>query len=373
MGKADGTEFTCGKCWSWTLQILVWGSLVWAIIGGIFVSSAGVGVYLPFTILYVIYWINMFCSQTCSYLSHKKDGNNIYGYMGQLFYTPAFVDFHISCYHYETRSHHYKDSEGRDQWRTEQVKVHTYSETQSFKYMTWRDVSGAFNLNTSGFARDPKLAMVKLRIHFDIEFANDGTVNDFEAQKNYFISRNRFRDTHYDFTQSNRLDGYSEFNLVNIGEQANPSIGMCWLLLATFLTVSEFYKNFVDSYCIRQDFKILKIVSTRQNLNLQEVFQPYIARVPQIIVMQTTITFNDPSKLGAVTVVPDLPDLDEINNTPTPGSGGMTTSNDAMQGGGMTSSTNAMQGGGMTSSTNAMQGGGMTTSIDASNQPFIQK
>ena len=341
---AGGNEegFTCGKCWNWTLQLSVWLSLAWLIIGcAFFLRDASAGAYVPFIIIYIIYLINMFCSQTFAYLSNKKTGNNIYSYMGGLFYTPAYVDFHIQCYHNETRTHHYKDSNGNSQWRTETVRVNTYSETCSFKYMTWRDVSGAFNLNIQGYARDPKLAMVKLRIHFDIEFANDGTVNDFEAQKNYFIQRNRYRDTHYDFTQTNRLDGYSEFNLVNIGEQVNPSIGACWLVFYTFLTMAEFYKSYVDSFCIHQDFKLLKIVSTRQNLNLQEIFRPYILRVPTIIVQDNTIVFNDPSKLGSVSVVPDLPSLDDITPEKQNQGMGMTTSVPAMEGG-ITMSSPAM-------------------------------
>ncbi len=181
--------------------------------------------------------------------------------------------------------------------------------------MIWRDVSGSFILNTEGFSRDPNKVMVKLHIEFDMEFANDGTVTDFDAQKNYFINRNRYRDTHYEFTQTNRLRGYDEYNLVNIGEEATGSINTCMLVLPTLLCVNEFYKSYVDSFCIHQEYKILKIVSTRTNLNVQENFNPYMDRIPRIIVMNNTITFNDPSKLGEVTVVPDLPALDDLTPT----------------------------------------------------------
>jgi len=345
-GKNSQEGFTCGKCWNWTLQLLVWGCLIWFVLGFAVNVDAGAGIYIPFIVIYVTYWINMFCSATFSFLTHQKGGNSIYSYMGSLFYTPAFVDFHIQCYHYETRTHHYKDSNGRDQWRTDTHRVNTHSETYSFKYMTWRDVSGPFLLKTDGFKGDANQALVKLKVLFDIEFANDGTLLDFEAQKNYFISRNRFRDTHYDFTQTNRLNGYSEYNLVNIGDQPPSSVGVCWLIMSTFLCLLEFYKIHVDSFCIHQDFKILKIVSTRTNLYIPENFQPYEQRLPRIVVLTNNITFNDPSRLGEVTVVPELPSLEDITpdsekaNLNTGISGGQYQPPISNQSTGMTLSTN---------------------------------
>ncbi len=121
MASASGSAkgFTCGKCWNWTIQILIWCCLVWMIFGFIFLlSSASAGVYVPFIVLYIIYWINMCCSETFAYLNHKKAGNTIYAYMGSLFYTPGFVDFHIQCYHYELRTYYHRDSNGREHMRT---------------------------------------------------------------------------------------------------------------------------------------------------------------------------------------------------------------------------------------------------------------
>ena len=181
--------------------------------------------------------------------------------------------------------------------------------------MTWRDVSGPFTLYTQGYQRDPNLAMVKLKLQLDIEFANDGTNLDFEAQKNYFIAKNQYRDHLYDFSQNYRLEGYAEYNLVNIGEHQSHYIGLCWLFFFTSIMLVEFYKSYVESFCIHQDYEIKKVVSTRSNLNLPDPFRPYIARVPAIIVMNNTITYNDPSRLGAVTIVPEIPSLNEIHQS----------------------------------------------------------
>lgn len=329
-GENSQKGFTCGKCYHWTIQILLWGSLIWLIIGSVIQKNMGAEVFVPAIILYVIYWINMCCSATFSYLNNKKTGNGIYDYMGSLFYEPAFVDFHIQCYHNETRTVPYTQ-DGQTRWRTETHRVNTYSETTTFKYMTWRDVSGPFLLNTAGYRRDPFKAMVKLRVKFDVEFANDGTLADFEAQKDHFIRRNQYRDTHYDFTQTNRLRGYEEYNLINITNEPNPSINICYLLISTLLCVNEFYKIYVDSFCIPQDFKISKLVSSRSNLNLPDIFIPYIDRLPRIVIMDKDITYNDPSRFGQVNVVPDLPSLDEI--TPNKGinmSYGMNTESQAI-------------------------------------------
>ena len=318
MSGGNDEGFTCKKMWYWTIQVLLWMSLILIIVGFSvkdFWKTHPEVVFPPFAIFYLVYWINLFCSATFSYLLHQKESQSIYNYMSNLFYSPAQIEFNITCYHYNTRQYIYKDSNGREQWRTETYRENSFSEISNFKYMSWRDISGPFILNTQGFEGDPKLAMVKLRLEFNIEFANDGTVNDFEAQKNYFIQKNQFKDTHYDFNQSNSLNGFNEYNLVSLGENPNPRIGMCYLILSTFLCLNEFYKMYVDSYCIHQDFRISKVLSTRTNLNLQQNFQSYQEKVPSIIIANMTTVYNDPSRLGEVSVVPDLPNLEELEKT----------------------------------------------------------
>ncbi len=300
---------TSGKICNWILQILIWFSLVGMIIGIILSHGYYVFplIYIQFILIYIFYFVVSLCSNNYSYLRNITTGNTIYGYMGQLFYTPAFVDFHISCYHMVTRTHRTKHGT-----RTSRHRVTTYTETITFKYMSWRDVSGPFHLNTSGFARDPKVAMVKLHLKFDLEFANDGTAFDFECQRNYFINRNKNRDAHYEFSQSNRMQGYKEFNLINMDGKPHSSISAFWHVFFTFIMLVEFYKMYVESYCIRQEYKVIKLVSTKNNLNLQTVFLPYIERIPSVRVLDQSVTYNDPGKFGEVQIVPNLPEMSEI-------------------------------------------------------------
>ncbi len=269
----------------------------------------------------------MFCSDSYAYLSNQSHCNNIYNYMSSLFYKPAFIDFYIECYHFETRIEYRRRSD-KASIRTRNVRVNTYDESYSFKYMTWRDVSGPFYLNTDEYKKHQGRVLVKLKLSLDIEFANDGTVSDFEAQKKYFVNRNKHRDTNYDFSQSNRVDGFNEYNLVHIGETP-PSIGVCWMILSTILCVLEFYKLYINSFCVRQEFKILKLVSTRTNFYLPETFEPYLQRVPRIVFIEKTTFFDDPSKLGEVTEVPELPALEEIVETNKPEKSGESSSEDA--------------------------------------------
>ena len=302
-------KVTSGKVWNWMIQIMVWLSLGGMVIGCIFEARYYInpGIYIQYIVIWITYFINSLCSNNFSFLRHMQQGNTIHSFMGKLFYTPAFVDFHISCYHMVTRRVRTKNG-----YSTSRHRVTTYSETKTFQYMTWRDVSGPFNLNISGFAKDPKLGLVKLRLKYDLEFANDGTAIDFECQRQFFINRNKHRDVHYEFQQNNRFEGYNEFNLINIDNKPHPSINVWFHVLATFLNVVEFYKLYVESFCIRQEYKIIKLVSTRNNLNLQTVFEPYMERLPQIQILDNTVQFNDPSMFSEVNAVPDLPEMSEL-------------------------------------------------------------
>ena len=306
---------TCGKVWNMFLQVTLWLSIIWIPIA-IFVARADILAYvLPASIIYFFYWITQLCSNSCSYLTHKKDGNSIHSYMGGLFYTPAHIDFHIECYHYETRTTYHTDKDGRTTTSSYTEKVVTYVGRQTFKYHSWLDVSGPFLLNTIDFVHDPKFAWVKLNITFQIEFYDSQTQADFDYQKNTFIDTNKNRDTHYSFTQKERLDGYTQYNLVSLSDTPSPTIKARYLVLSTLFCVAEFYKKYVDGFCIRQNFIIKKVVSTRINLQSDEITKQFLLRMPKIVIQQTEVSYNDPSKLGAVPTLQslDLPGIDEVN------------------------------------------------------------
>jgi len=256
--------------------------------------------------------------------------------MESIFYTPARILFNIQCYHMETKTKIVNVDEGnadnadnagnagntgysgnasgvmkKTRTETKDVRVNTFFNTTPFKYMSWRDVSGRFDLDISEFKKDPNKALIKLKLTVCNEFADDGTQSDFNAQKQYFINNNN-KDQLYDFTLDETLPNLHTYNLVKLSEEGNHNISLCHFILATFLGVVEFYKTYLDSYCITQSFVIRKLISTKQNLNLDSNFKPFFNRLPTVVINKSEVVFNDQSKLGVVTVVPDLPSFDEL-------------------------------------------------------------
>ena len=301
------------KFCSWTVQILLWICLVWIIMCRLFIDNFHI-TYLPFIIVYTVYLVwNFCCSETIQYLLNTSVSNTIYQLMESLFYTPARIIFKLQGYHNEIRKTS-TNVNGKNNTKTETVRVNTYSETMNFKYMSWRDVSGKFELNISDFKRDPNKALVKLKLTLEVELAKDGTQTDFDAQKEYFISKNRNKDQFYDFNQIETLDGLHLYNLVKLSDSGNTNISLCYFIISTFFCFAELYKKYLNKFCLKQSFIIRKLYSTKQNLNLADNFKPHLKRSPTIIINEKVVTYDDPSKLGVVSLVPELPNLEEITN-----------------------------------------------------------
>jgi len=68
------------------------------------------------------------------------------------------------------------------------LKLYTASEV--FRYISWRDISGRFILDTKEAMMDQKKAFVKLDLSLGMEYASDGTADDYAEQKKRFIEKN---------------------------------------------------------------------------------------------------------------------------------------------------------------------------------------
>ena len=230
---------------------------------------------------YLVYFILELCSPTAKYLYNKSSDEGMNKKMSGLFRTPPQIRFYGECYHYETRYHTSTDSDGNTTTTTTTERVVTYSETYFMPYYSVRDVSGLFYLNGDRAYIQNK-CYIKLQLREEINFADAISIMDYEIQKMLFNNRNRGRDLYYDFFESRFIPGLTSHNLVRIGQKEPCSVNFCLLLLFTFLTFAEFYKAYVNSFCIEQKFKIRKIVSTRYNLNQPIYDKKYTASNPQI-------------------------------------------------------------------------------------------
>ena len=260
----------------WIAQIACWASLVASLI--IYIGNKdNIGIFGLFGFCYIVYIILEFCSPTSRYLCNKSSDKGMYEKMGINFQTPPEIRFHCECYHYVTRHHYRTNKDGKREHYTTREKEVTYRETYNLPYYSERDVSGLFYLNCEK-AYVEKKHYIKLELKEEINFADAISYYDYERAKGHFWRRNRFRDVHFDFREERVIPGMEHHNLVKLLPTEPCMVNYCFFLLFTLLTGAEFFRIYVDSFCVYQKFKVRKIVSTRYDLNMDR----YLAFVPQL-------------------------------------------------------------------------------------------
>ena len=274
----------CYNTFCWIFQLAVWG-LIGVIVTFIILKKANSdslrGLLGGFGACYLVYIILEFCSPTSKYLCNKSSGQGMYEKMGSHFRTPPEIRFHCECYHYETRHHTRTDSNGNTEHYTTTERVTTYTETYSMPYYSERDVSGLFYLNCDK-AYIQKKHYIKLELIEEINFADAISYMDYEYEKDHFWRRNRFRDVHFDFNESRIIPGMVHHNLVKMTQVEPCTVNFFFFFLFTIFTFSEFYKSYVNSFCVYQKFRVRKLVSTRYDLNQPVYVERYQPLVPQI-------------------------------------------------------------------------------------------
>ena len=237
--------------------------------------------YIVLIISYLIYIILEFCSSTSKYLRNKKTGQEMYSTMGTFFRSPPSIIFDCQCYHYEIVHYSTRDSKGNEHYHTRHDKVVTYSESYSMPFYSARDVSGLFYLNCDEALVKKKL-YIKLELQEEINFADEISYMDYEYYKEEFWKRNRFRDVYMDFNETRKVPGLVHHNLIKIGQKEPWFVSFGWFMITTLLTVCEFYKLYINTLFVYQEFKIRKILSTRYNLNAPINDTKYSQLIPQL-------------------------------------------------------------------------------------------
>lgn len=281
------------------LQVLIIVAIILLVVN-IFLKffALATAVYI-LVIVYVLFLISEFCSTMCSFLCNKTNEIGIKNIMQNLIRTPPVIEFYCECYHYETRIVRYSPPKrggggrrgggggrksggtrggrkrgGNHGTRTRRERVVTYRETADMPYYSARDVSGLFELNKSREAAMGKV-YVKLELTPEINFADELTYMDYENFRSDFYNRNRPRDQYMTYRETRRVPGLNNFNFVCIREEEPCGVNICLFILFTIIPLTEFYKCYVNSYCLDQQFKIRKLISTRYDLN-QEQYQYFV-------------------------------------------------------------------------------------------------
>jgi hypothetical protein len=237
----------------------------------------------------IIYYCETFCCSYCSYFSHLSDAAKSYEDIDKMFKSSPLVTMNVVCYHY--RQVHHSHGTGRNRTSSSSTeKVVTHRSSQEFKYSSWRDISGEFKLDTSGAMKDENIAYVLLDLSLDVQFASDGTADDYSRARLDFINRNRY-DRYQDYSQINTIPNFHEHFLIQVTDQVPCLFGQGYFIIFGLLTFNAFYSTYVDCFCQRQKFMIKKVVSTRQNLNAPELQNQYAYYDPRMQMANQMVVF----------------------------------------------------------------------------------
>ena len=291
--KQSGNPILTVICW--LVSLLLWGLIginsvsiyIYKIIDDKDIQTS-IGVSIG---LYILYLILEFCSGTCRYLLNKRSNEGIKAKMGQLFKSRPEIRFYVECYHYETQYYYVRNSRGEQERRSRQVRVVTHRETQFFNYYSVRDISGLLNLNCN-IAQIQRKCYIKLELDEEMNFADAISVSDYEREKEEFKERNRYRDDFMDFSEKWSLPGMVHHNLIKIGDYEPCTVNFFWYFIFTLFTLAQIYKWHVSSFCIYQNYKIRKIISTRYNLHSEQYDSQYSKFNPQLNLVTLTIDYE---------------------------------------------------------------------------------
>lgn len=228
-----------------------------------------------------LYIVFEFVSSTFSYLGHLTTVGDIYSYMQKMFYTPVDILMSVECYHFRTEYYTEKDKDGKTVEKTREVRVTTHCASEHVFYRSWRDISGSFILDTSEAMQKEEKTYMKLHLSLDVQYASDGTEQDYINQRESFKARNR-RDTYQDYSECKNMNDYNEFMLVQVTDYLPSYFGVWWFVLSIFLSFAELYKLYINKFCGEQEFSLVKLISSRSDLNSPQTFAPYAQRIPTI-------------------------------------------------------------------------------------------
>ena len=265
-------------------------------------------------IIYFIYLINEFNSNTCKFIFNKKSTNSIYNKLKEIFSIAPCIKLSCECFHYEKHLEERRTEKGEIVKEEVERKHTTYNTSEYFPYYSFRDTSGLFKIDL-----DSEIFRNKnyIQLHLDtiISFADAISYSDYQIYKNNFISVNRGRDQNIDFKEQFFIPNLSKVNLIKIKDTEPFYVNGFFFFLCVILTMGVPYELLLDNISIVGKFQIKKSISTRYNLNSVEFENMYGNSIPSIKLGENEFNFI-PEDYGHFNENMDinLPTLEEIEN-----------------------------------------------------------
>eukprot|EP00826_Nyctotherus_ovalis_P037761 TRINITY_DN3472_c0_g2_i4.p1 TRINITY_DN3472_c0_g2~~TRINITY_DN3472_c0_g2_i4.p1 ORF type:complete len:393 (+),score=64.68 TRINITY_DN3472_c0_g2_i4:154-1332(+) len=274
---------SCRRVFTWIANLLVWGAIVFVVVAYAADMSYMIR-HISIVVLVVcatIYYCETFTCSYCVYFFRKTIAAQSYEDIDKMFKAAPLVTLNVACYHYRTVYSRGISSTGR---------VVTHLGSEEFRYTSWRDASGEFILGTSKAEHNESVAYVLFDLSLDVQFASDGTAEDYGRAKQSIIERNRF-DRFQEYYQQNSIPHFQDSFLIQVTDQPPCCFGLGYFIFFGLLTFNAFYSTYFDCYCHKQEFTIRKVISTRADLNAPDMQSQYAYYDPRMQVANQMVIF----------------------------------------------------------------------------------
>ena len=287
-------------------QLFLWFFIIFSISNN--------GTFPILMIVYILYLIIEFTSNTSFFLLNKKSTNSIYNRLKEIFSTAPVVKISCECFHIEKQLVERKDENGKNISQYVDRKIVTYNGFEYFPYYSFRDVSGLFKIDLNSEIFKNK-TYIKLNLEKIITFADAISYYDYQNFKNNFIYQNSHRDEKMDFHEDFSIPNLSKTNLIKIRDNEPFYVNFLFFFLSVILTIGIPYELLLDKISIEGKYQIKKMISTRYNLNSIEYDNSYGKSVPAIKLGINEFNFI-PEEYGHIdqNMEINLPTLEEIEN-----------------------------------------------------------
>lgn len=213
-------------------------------------------VYFSIMGVALVYLIMSCCTDTCKYIRNLVELPQVFQNIANAIRNAPTKTFHISCYHWETRTVTERDNDGNTRTKTEQHKVYTHHASQNFYCGHFVDQSPPPSvLHYLDMLKLARLHTTKI-IHFtSVAHAR------YSMEKHDFIRRND-RDVHYDFSEKQDIPGHKGHCLVyNPKEGSKPWFtDMCLLVLLDLLMLGWIQRWKLDTKTFKVEYTLKKLV-----------------------------------------------------------------------------------------------------------------
>jgi hypothetical protein len=216
--------------------------------------------------IYFFYVIEVFCSSTFRYLWNKKQSDKLLDHLITVKNTRPELQFWCECYHYETRTRWVTETyteqgpngpvtRTRQKLETYTVKIVTHTETEYFRYTNFHDASGMISDDINHYD------FIKINFKKEYSFGNPHSEMAYRDQYDYFIKRNRYRDSCFDHSMQFQLSNFKDKMLSINTTNRSCSVHVCtYLTWSLVLMMSWPYRIWMEMLCYRGEFVFKKIL-----------------------------------------------------------------------------------------------------------------